>query len=464
MEDEHRLLQRGPVERDRALDDFARLGADTVRSLVYWNDIAPAPARKRKPAGFDGRLPQAYDAAAWDRYDDMVRGARARGLDVILSPTAPLPAWASGCKGGLRKRRSCKPKVGEYGAFVQALATRYSGTYADENQGGAPLPRVSRWSIWNEPNQAGWLSPQSVRRNGRVIAFAAHRYRALAKAAIRALDASGHGSDQILLGETAPLGRTSGPLARRPLPPVKFISELFCLTSRGGPQRGAQAKRNGCRRPGKLAVDGFAHHPYTPLASRAPRSRALPGWITIATAGRLKTLLDRGARAGRVPGRLPILYTEYGFQTNPPDRFGVSLAKQARHINESDWIAYRDPRVKSVAQYKLVDDQAAEHFQTGLRFYNGVAKPSYSAYRLPIWVSRRGKDRVLVYGQVRPLANGVPGVVEIQNGRPGAFATVATVTVTSARGHFVATLPRRAGKWRLRWGGLTSRQTGVARR
>ena len=37
-------------------------------------------------------------------------------------------------------------------------------------------------------------------------------------------------------------------------------------------------------------------------------------------------------------------------------------------MNQSDWVAFRDPRIRSVAQYKLVDDPDLAGFQTGLRF------------------------------------------------------------------------------------------------
>ena len=53
---------------------------------------------------------------------------------------------------------------------------------------------------------------------------------------------------------------------------------------------------------------------------------------------------------------------------------GVPLDKQAEYINESDWIAYKDSRVRSVAQYKLVDEPDVASFQTGLRFrYSSTA-------------------------------------------------------------------------------------------
>lgn len=223
FEDEHQLLELGSATANASLDDINRLGADSVRSLVLWSRLAPRGATR--PQGFKAADPKAYPATLWDPYDDLVRGTSVRALGLILSPSTPMPAWASRCKKG--KKATCKPGPKAYGAFVTALGRRYSGTYADENQGGGVLPRVSRWSLLNEPNQPGWLTPQYERRKGRLVATAAVVYRALASAGIRALQASGHGRDQILLGETAPIGRTSGSLARRPVPPVEFLRKLF---------------------------------------------------------------------------------------------------------------------------------------------------------------------------------------------------------------------------------------------
>jgi len=463
FEDEHQLLELGPAAAGAALDDVSRLGADSVRSLVLWSRLAPRGARR--PKGFEAVDPRSYPAALWDPYDDLVRGTGARGLGLILSPSTPIPAWASRCRTGVKA--TCKPDAKAYGAFVTALGRRYSGAYADENQGGGVLPRVTRWSLANEPNQPGWLTPQYERRAGRLVATAAVVYRRLALAGIRALRASGHGRDQILLGETAPIGRTSGSLARRPIPPLEFLRKLFCLAPSGRRLSGAAARDHSCRRFRRLAVAGFAHHPYQRGGSRPPAEPPqAPGEITIASPSRLRRVLDQAGRATRVPRRLPVFYTEFGFQTNPPDRiFGVRVALQARYINQSDWMAYRDPRVRAVAQYKLIDEAALSSFQSGLRFLDGRAKPAYDAYRLPIWVSGRG-SRLRVYGQVRPAPERTPQAVEVQNrpARGGAFTTVATVTVRSRRGQFVARVPRRGGVWRLRWNGLTSREAQVAAR
>jgi hypothetical protein len=195
--------------------------------------------------------------------------------------------------------------------------------------------------------------------------------------------------------------------------------------------------------------------------------RTAAGEITVGSASRLKRLLDQGGRARRIPRRLPIHYTEFGFQTNPPDRiFGVRPAQQAAYLNESDWIAYRDPRIRATAQYKLIDEAALSSFQSGLRFLDGTAKPAYAAWQLPIWVVRRGSG-VRVWGQVRPAADSAAVSVEVQH-RPagsGGFETVQTVAVGSRKGFFLVTIPNRSGgTWRLRSSGLESREADVARR
>ena len=74
------------------------------------------------------------------------------------------------------------------------------------------------------------------------------------------------------------------------------------------------------------------------------------------------------------------------------DAFAVTDAQQSEYINQSDWIAYNNARVKTVAQYKIVDDESiAAGFQMGLRLFSGGArKPAYDAYKLPIYVARKG--------------------------------------------------------------------------
>jgi hypothetical protein len=474
VEDERQMLQAGPIARAQALDDVVALGADGVRAVVRWRDIAPAPNAAQPPAGFDPADPADYPAARWDPLDDLVRGTAARGLALLLSPSTPIPGWASRCVGSATLRRLCAPDAARYGAFLRALGRRYSGAYADENEGGGALPRVSRWSFGNEPNQATWLLPQFAVRAGRTYSAAAVAYRAMVRAGIAALRSTGHRADQLLLGETSPIGRRTGPLARRSTPPATFIRTLLCVDARGRALRGKAAAIRECAGFKRLPVTGFAHHPYAQGGSKRPTFRGDPATeITLGSSGRLKRILDAGAKRGRIPRGLPIHYTEFGFQSNPPDlTFGVSPARQAAYVNQSDWIAYRDPRVRTVAQYKLIDDPIVSSFQSGVRFFDGRPKPAYDAYRLPLWVARKGGARLRVYGQVRPLAPSATARVELQNAPlvGGVFATVARLTVRSGTNAFVRTVPRFEGRFRLRWsppdGGrpLLSREARIANR
>ena len=89
---------------------------------------------------------------------------------------------------------------------MRALGTRY--------------PTVKMWSIWNEPNLRSWLTPQYEVKGGQAVQTSALMYRQLATSAIAGLKATGHttATDQIWIGETAPLGDDpSGCSAQRSL-------------------------------------------------------------------------------------------------------------------------------------------------------------------------------------------------------------------------------------------------------
>ncbi len=470
IQDDTDLLERGGEIRDRSLDEMVALGVDVVKVNVIWERVAPAETSRQMPSGFDGADPADY-GDGWNAWDDVVRAAHARGLPVLLTPTAPAPRWAIGCSSGTVKQlKVCKPDAAEFEAFVRAMGTRYSGTYNDEDQGGQVLPRVSRWSIWNEPNQPGWLYPQYEKRSGRTLAVAAHRYRDYARRGINALRATGHTRDQILIGETAPLGATGGALGRRAIDPTTFLRELFCIDARGRRYTGTNARVRGCSSFQRLAATGFAHHPYTRGAAASPTTRMPSTWITLLQSSRLSRLLDQAGRAQRIPSRLPIHYTEFGFQTRPEDRLlGVSHSTQASWLNWADFLAYRNPRIRSVSQYKLHDDRTAGGFQTGLKTWPGKRKASYDAYKLPLYVVRSG-NRSLVYGQVRPAGPRDSVRVEVQHrtSRSSGWRVLSTRSVRSARGHFTYKTTRRSGQFRLRWVNgsetLFSRTAGVAKR
>jgi hypothetical protein len=456
MQSDHSLYHHGPVSQARTLDQMAALGVDTVHTLIGWRALSPDNTATKPPKGLRLDDPKSYPAEFWNPYDDMVRGALARGMDVLVTPTGPAPRWAEGCSASLRKKYNpgtCKPSAAKFGQFVEAIARRYSGNYADESD-GAVLPAVKRWSFWNEGNLNSWLSPQTERVRRRTVLKGAAMYRSIVHSAIAGLRAGGHSRDQVLLGETAPIA--SG---KKGTAPVTFYRALFCIDSKGKRLRGSAASAVGCSKRKRFPVQGIAHHPYTRGAGDSLTARQPANQVTIAYTSRLKAVVRQGESSGLVPKRTAtkIYFTEFGVSTNPPaERFSVPLEVQAEWINQADYISYRDSAVRSVAQFGLEDDPAFERntFQTGICFNNQpnpcFPKPSYDAYRVPIYVVKRGKN-VLVYGHARPVTP-TSRRLEIQNRATtdGPWLTVDTVDL-STRGHFLRTVPARPGRWRLVW-------------
>ncbi|MDQ6608018.1 MAG: hypothetical protein M3Z06_15920, partial [Actinomycetota bacterium] len=229
-----------------ALDAIKRLGVARVRVDVRWSTLAPSPDARTPPAGFHGADPAAYSAAAWSVWDQIVQDAKARGVGLDISLVGPAPVWAQrpgepphGVVG------VWKPEPRLFGAFVHAFAERYSGRYRPPGA-SAPLPRVSFWSIWNEPNYGQNLAPQAIRHS--TIEVAPGLYRKLLDAAWSALGATGHGPDTILIGETAPRGLTIGdqPGNFSGMVPLRFLRALYCVGATLRPLLGAAATERGC--------------------------------------------------------------------------------------------------------------------------------------------------------------------------------------------------------------------------
>jgi hypothetical protein len=446
LEDNRVLIVEGEARQRAALDELKSLGVDVVRTTLIWRRIAPESGSRTRPAGFDPANPAAYPPGVWDGYDNLVRNAKARGIDVLLTPSGRIPEWASRCPTE-NTYGSCRPDPKQYAAFVTALARRYSGTYRDER--GQVLPAVRRWSIWNEPNLGVWLWPQTERVRGRTIQLGARLYRELFHAATAALRANGHRRSQILLGETAPIGGS------KRTPPVDFYTRLFCLRPQGSRRADPSVTADpGCRRKRRFDATGVAHHPYTKGAGRPLLSRQPKGSLTIGQLKSFEALLRRGAGARMIRRKAPIYLTEFGVSSNPPDpKYGVPLTRQSEYLNHADYLAYLTPSVRSVAQYEFEDDPGqilTNTFQTGLKFMDGRPKPAYEAYRLPLYVARAGRRSVRVFGWAR--AGGRRERIEIQHRRAanGEFATVKTATA-DRNGFVLAKINRSGGAWRLRW-------------
>jgi hypothetical protein len=486
FQDDRYLIYSSTATVTRTLNRLRSLGVDRLRLTILWSAIAPAAASTHRPAGFDAADPAAYPARSWAPYDRVLELARARGIGVDFDVTAPGPLWAM-ARGAATAELATHfdPSAAEFGQFVLALGRRYSGTYMAPG-GHAAIPRVSYWSIWNEPNQPGWLAPQSQTIAGRPVIEAARLYRAEVDAGVRSLYRSGHRADTILIGELAPEG-AQRPAAGAPVAPMRFLRALYCVGDGYAPLIGPAARALDCpsgrdartafvmAHPGLFAATGFAQHPYSFfLAPAAPMTD--PDFVPLADLGRLEQGLDRIFATYSVNRRLPLYLTEYGYETNPPNPFrGVSPATQAAYLDEAEYLAWLDPRVRTLSQFLLYDaapDRAYPRgsvpywstFQTGLAYLDGAPKPALSAYRLPIFIPAPGfapGAEVTVWGMLRLAPNRTPQRALIQ-WRParggGAYWALATVDTDDPSGVLVARVkPPGPGVIRIKWTGATGR-------
>jgi hypothetical protein len=443
MDDQLLLNEQDSTVVDSYMSRFRWLGVDRVRVSAFWNQIAPRPGRKRKPI-FDAGS-SADPKYHFTNLDRVVQSAARHGLKVLISITTPAPLWATGDPS--REDPVWKPKPAEFALFARAVAERYT-------------LEADQLAVSNEPNQPGWLRPQSNKRGY----YAPHHYRRMVNAAFPAIRAA-NPSATILVGELA----SSGSMNRGPgssIRPLAFLRSFSCVSRsfrkvRSGPCRNFKAPR----------AHVIGHHPYSFFAPPT-RHSAHRDDAAIGDGRRLLRFLDRLVRRGRLisarGGKLDVDYTEFGYQTDPPDPYaGISLRKQDRWLQEAARVAWATPRVRSLTQFRLSDGAvlpgggfgAYREFQTGLLFHDMREKPSYMSFRQPFVAQRRGPRRVRLWGQVRPRRR---HEVEIQRRNGGSWKTVKTVT-TSRRGYWQRKLRSSGGKFRYRWGRRASRTSDVVR-
>ena len=313
LQDDAVLLGLTHHDPDGAMAETKALGVDMVRAFVSWRRVSPRPEERSVPEGFNVGDPQSggYD---WRIYDGFVERARRHGLRVFLTLSPAIPNWASEqpsrCPhwvGGYRNLgRSCmwRPDVRMFGQFARAAAQRYRG-------------KVNLYSIWNEPNLEHYLYPQLRRTRYGVVDVAARRYRELWWEGWKSISAADPPlRKRVLFGETAAISS-----------PTDTLFAALCLDETGRPFKGRLRALHGCTRPRKLPIGGVAHHPYNKDATGTVFSRSFTfDSLPVAYLGRL-SLLRRAERFGRIPRGRGIYLTEFGFQSNPPDRRdGLGLA------------------------------------------------------------------------------------------------------------------------------------------
>ncbi|HTU84094.1 MAG TPA: hypothetical protein VMF57_00895 [Solirubrobacteraceae bacterium] len=465
------------------LDQLKRLGVDDVKVFMPWGSIAPDPLSRKRPQ-FDASSPGAYPAANWTTYDSIVRDAAARGIGLDLALEAPAPLWATGpgVPAGTASSflGSWEPSAKQFGLFVAAVGARYSGHYKPPGA-STPLPAVRFWSIWNEPNYGQQLAPQAI--DNSTVESSPATYRSLLDAAWSALQSTGHAGNTILIGEVAPRGETGPGLPGNfsGMVPLQFIRALYCVDSSLKPLQGDQAALRGCPttaaaskafpadNPGLFQAAGFAFHPY-PQGQVPPNVPTAPGdlgadYADLPQLGALQRTLDGALEAYGSSYRFPLYDTEFGYQTNPPEKIlrAISPKQAAYYENWAEYISWRDPRVVSWDQYLLADPPPPSMFDTGIEFASGDPKvPLFQAFRMPIYLpvtaAKSGHD-LEVWGCVRPAHYAMQGphapqfaTIQLQSTTGGRWVTVKRVLLTDAYGYFEAPVDfPSSGNVRISW-------------
>jgi hypothetical protein len=474
------------VNTASAFAQFRELGANTVRVIIPWSQIAPDSSAKKKPV-FNATDPNAYPASGWAPYDNLVRKASQYGLRLDFTVTGGAPVWADGPgvpKGGTNAFFAWKPNATEYGQFVQAVGERYDGHFTPTGE-TSPLPAVHFWALYNEANFGEDLGPQAIKRS--TVSIAPMMYRNLIANGWRALQRTGHGHDTILIGEFAARGMQGPPSRQAPqgypgnygqTKPLTFIRTLYCVDNNYHAFRGSYARARGCptnaagsrrfrsQNPGLFKASGVSDHPYALYLSPIADGRNDPNFASFPDLGSLARTMDRVLHVYGSHKHYPIYNTEYGYITHPPKAPPyVSPTKASLFLNWAEYLSYKNPRVKSYMQYLLEDPPPTagpySGFASGLETYKGTKKATFYAYRMPFYMPEtrfKRSQKVEVWGDVRPapfaMLDGFgPQRAQIQlKSGGGSFRTIKTVALNRPGGYFDVRMKfPSSGTVRIQW-------------
>ena len=332
---------------DKTYPLLKQLRVQVIRVNLYWG--GRFGVAKRRPSLATNPNDPAYD---WKLFDRAITYANKNGIKVLFT-IMYTPTWANGGRG-----QNVAPRnFDDLRKFAYAAAWRYSGTFTPAKE-TTKLPGVKLWLAWNEPNNPINLTPQYRRVGSKWVVQSAVDYAKICTAVYAGVHGTKLPGEKVACGATAPNGNNAPRSIRPSVSPLAFLRAL---------------KKAGLRN-----FDAYAHHPYygspTESPTRKPPSRAA---VTLGNLG------DLTAEVTRLYGPKRIWLTEYGYQTNPPDRqFGVSWATQARYLTQAYAIARRNPRIDMMLWFLLRDDsRVTDGWQSGFFTSTGVRKPAYDAFR-----------------------------------------------------------------------------------
>jgi hypothetical protein len=318
-------------------------------------------------------------AYKWGQFDTVLRALHADGIQTVVTLYGA-PAWSNG-----GHPPNWLPSSG-YADFAYAASKRF--------------PWVHQWTVWNEPNGRTFSVPVSAKAYVQKLLNPAYASLHQASAA-----------NVVAGGVTSPRKSPSG------VSPLSFMLGM---------------KAAGAR------LDAYAQNPYPVSPGDTPTRSTCTDCLTMASLPAIRADVTRAFGASK-----QLWLTEYGYQTNPPDRLlGVSYAAQAQYIGQAALRTWQQPGVTMLIQFLVRDEPSLGGWQSGLFTAGGTAKPALHAFALPLaQVSRRG-GVVALWGQVRPGSGARSYVLQRYVG--GKWSPVGGTARTDASGTLArtATLPR----------------------
>jgi hypothetical protein len=312
-------------------------------------------------------------AYAWGQFEAVLRALRTNGVTPVVTLYGS-PKWANG-----GHPPNWLPLRG-VADFAYAAAKRF--------------PWVRMWTMWNEPNGRTFAVPVSP---GAYVQRVLNPGYASLHAANRANVVAG--------GVTSPRKTPTG------MSPVAFMAGM----------RAAGAR-----------LDAYAQNPY-PVSRGETPYRATCSSCTYLTLAKLPEIRAVVTRYFGASTRLWL--TEYGYQTNPPDRLlGVSYALQAAYVGQAAFQVWRNPGVTMLIHFLVRDEPRLGGWQSGLFTVSGTAKLAYAAFGLPLAQMSRLGSRVVLWGQVRPGSGLRPYALQKRVG--ARWVTIGGPSRTDATGTF----------------------------
>jgi hypothetical protein len=355
INDEADTLYGNPVTGFQALK---ALGAKVLRVNLYWGGNQWAVSRGAEPTDPTDPGDPAYN---WAIYDRLMRYAATYDIKVVFSILFT-PKWANGGKG----KNVAPTNAKALQDFAYAAATRYDGSYIPPSwqqqptleSPTEPLPAVTMWTAWNEPNNPVFLTPQYKKVGAKWVVESAVQYAKICNAVYTGIHTGGTSAEKVACGVTAPKGNDAPGTSRPSVDPISFL---------------IAAKKAGMKK-----FDVYAHHPYYAAPDEPPTFVPSGKDARRIQLGNINVLL---AELTKLYGPKHLWITEYGYETNPPDHnFGVSYAKQAAYLTQAYAIAKKNPRIDMLLWFLIKDDKNLGGWQSGLETVTGKHKPAWNAF------------------------------------------------------------------------------------